>query len=242
MKFNEKLANLRKIKGMSQEELAIKLNVTRQSVSKWELDQTTPDVNKLMEIAKLFETSLDELMNGIEISNSENTYKESAIEKNNKKISIKILIVGIIISCILCGIGWIRQSNAKKTNEKLYNDAYSLSVKNRDEAVERIENINIELEELNTKKVALETEKNNIPKGNDSWFAETSKLSNEIYNLDVKISSLEMEGIRLLNTDYTVYYNPVEPIKYMIFYYIGAGEFAVAGLISLIYLLVTRKK
>ena len=62
MKFSEKLENLRKSKGMSQEALAQKLNVTRQTVSKWELDQTTPDMNKLIEISKIFEISLDELL------------------------------------------------------------------------------------------------------------------------------------------------------------------------------------
>ena len=43
MKFNEKLINLRKKAGLSQEELGYKLNVTRQTVSKWELGQTTPE-------------------------------------------------------------------------------------------------------------------------------------------------------------------------------------------------------
>ena len=46
MKFNEKLINLRKQKGLSQEELGYKLNVTRQTVSKWELGETTPEINK----------------------------------------------------------------------------------------------------------------------------------------------------------------------------------------------------
>ena len=59
MKFNEKLMNLRKSRGRSQEDLAVKLNVTRQTVSKCELDQTVPDINKLIEISKLFEISLD---------------------------------------------------------------------------------------------------------------------------------------------------------------------------------------
>ena len=63
MKFSEKLMSLRKSKGMSQENLAEKLNVTRQTISKWELDQTTPDLNKLLEISKLFEISIDELTN-----------------------------------------------------------------------------------------------------------------------------------------------------------------------------------
>ena len=105
MKFSEKLMNLRKSKGWSQDEFAQKINVTRQTVSKWELDQTVPNMNKLIEMSKLFEISLDELVNNVETSNSESTYKESSIEKNNKKISIRIFVLGIIIALILCGIG-----------------------------------------------------------------------------------------------------------------------------------------
>ena len=69
MKFSEKLLSLRKQKGLSQEDLADKLNVTRQTVSKWELDQTVPDMNKLVEISKLFEISLDELTGGMNMNN-----------------------------------------------------------------------------------------------------------------------------------------------------------------------------
>ena len=242
MKFSEKLMNLRKSKGMSQEELASKLNVTRQSVSKWKLDQTTPDMNKLIEIAKLFEISLDELINDIETSNTENTYKESAVEKNNKKISISILIIGIILSIILCGVGWIRQNNATKTNEKSYNDAYALSEKNYNEAMERVNNIDTELEELNPQKDTLETEKNSLTMGSANWFSETQRLSNEIYDLNVKIMNLQSEKNQLQNANYTVYYNPVKSINYLIYYYIGAGIFTVAILIALIYFLVTRRK
>ena len=51
MKFSQKLMELRKGKGMSQGELSDKLNVTIQTLSKWELDQTVPDMNKLKEIS-----------------------------------------------------------------------------------------------------------------------------------------------------------------------------------------------
>lgn len=63
MEFNDKLMDLRKKKGWSQEELGEKLDVSRQTVSKWELGQTTPEMNKLVEIANLFEISLDEILN-----------------------------------------------------------------------------------------------------------------------------------------------------------------------------------
>ncbi len=63
MEFHEKLMELRKEKGWSQEELGNRLNVTRQTVSKWELAQTTPEMDKLLELSRLFEISLDELLN-----------------------------------------------------------------------------------------------------------------------------------------------------------------------------------
>ena len=60
MKFSEKLMNLRRSKGWSQDEFAQQIGVTRQTVSKWELDQTVPDMNKLIDISKVFGISLDE--------------------------------------------------------------------------------------------------------------------------------------------------------------------------------------
>ena len=62
MEFKDKLYDLRKQKGMSQEELALRLNVSRQTVSKWELGDSTPDMEKLVTISNLFEISLDELV------------------------------------------------------------------------------------------------------------------------------------------------------------------------------------
>lgn len=62
MKFNEKLIKLRKEKGLSQEELGDELNVTRQTISKWELVLTTPEMTKLIEISDFFNISLDNLL------------------------------------------------------------------------------------------------------------------------------------------------------------------------------------
>lgn len=63
MKFNEKLIKLRKREELSQEKLGYKLNVTRQTISKWELGQTTPEMDKLIEISKVFNVTVDELVN-----------------------------------------------------------------------------------------------------------------------------------------------------------------------------------
>lgn len=61
-KFQEKLISLRKEKGISQEFLADKLHVSRQTISKWELGETTPDLDNLVRLVHFFEISLDELV------------------------------------------------------------------------------------------------------------------------------------------------------------------------------------
>ena len=62
MMFNDNLNKYRKQKGLSQEELAFRLGVSRQSVSKWESGQSTPELERIIEIADLFGISLDELI------------------------------------------------------------------------------------------------------------------------------------------------------------------------------------
>ena len=62
MKFNEKLIELRKKEGLSQEQLGNKVNVSRQTVSKWELGETTPELEKLIELSKVFNISIDKLV------------------------------------------------------------------------------------------------------------------------------------------------------------------------------------
>lgn len=66
MKFNENLKFLRKKQGLTQEELAEKLNVSRQSVTKWESGNAIPDIEKIKEIAYIFLISVDSLIGDIE--------------------------------------------------------------------------------------------------------------------------------------------------------------------------------
>ncbi len=67
MKFNEKLIELRKAKGLSQEELGNELGVSRQTVSKWELGQSYPDFQKLVILSDFFNISLDKLIKDIDL-------------------------------------------------------------------------------------------------------------------------------------------------------------------------------
>ena len=64
MKLQENLIRLRKQKGLSQEELAYQLGISRQSVSKWESGTSVPELERLVEISELYGVSLDELVKG----------------------------------------------------------------------------------------------------------------------------------------------------------------------------------
>ena len=62
MKTSDKILNLRKKRGMSQEELAEKLNVARQTVSRWELGSAQPDATHILRLSRLFGITADDLL------------------------------------------------------------------------------------------------------------------------------------------------------------------------------------
>ena len=62
MKLAKKLFELRKEKGWSQEKLAEQINVSRQSISKWESGQVLPEIEKIIEISKIFQVTTDYLL------------------------------------------------------------------------------------------------------------------------------------------------------------------------------------
>ena len=67
MEFEEKLLKLRKTAGLTQEELAEKLNVSRQAVARWEAGETTPDMTSLSAICETFRVSADYLLGEIKV-------------------------------------------------------------------------------------------------------------------------------------------------------------------------------
>ena len=62
MTFGDKLIELRKSRGLSQEKVAEQLSVTRQTISNWETNQAMPTIDKAKDLSKLFRVSLDELL------------------------------------------------------------------------------------------------------------------------------------------------------------------------------------
>lgn len=79
MQFGEKLRALRKDAGMTQAEMAEKLMVSRQAVSKWETNLSVPDIDNVLAICKLFHVSSDDLMR------EENTVQKATLKPHSKK-------------------------------------------------------------------------------------------------------------------------------------------------------------
>ena len=98
---------LRKAAGLSQEELGNKLNVARQTVSKWELGETTPEMNKLEELSNLFELTIDELVKDNSIPNvitkEMNQEKIDSLYKDigTAKKGIKTYLIIVAVFCLL---------------------------------------------------------------------------------------------------------------------------------------------
>lgn len=115
MKFGDKLCKLRKKEGLSQEELGEKLNVTRQTVSKWELGQSKPDTDKLIELCNLLGVNVNDLMDdNIEIKN--NRHIDSIEVKPRKWLLVVLIIVALAISVALIN-KLIMINNSKKANK-----------------------------------------------------------------------------------------------------------------------------
>ena len=135
MEIGNKIQELRKKKGISQEELAEKIGVARQTISKWELGETSPDLKQAKELSKIFKISLDELTN--------NDIKEVLIEKtsNTEQLAglilkiIKFFVIFIIVVFILLITASIIFRNVRRKNSgrlmdvsiqcELHNESYS---------------------------------------------------------------------------------------------------------------------
>ena len=116
MNLGERLFELRKTKKMTQDEVAERLNVTRQTVSKWETNQSTPDFDKILPLCELYDISTDELLKGEkqekleennynneEKNNYENMTKNQIKQKSAEVVCSSILI--FIIAIAYAGIG-----------------------------------------------------------------------------------------------------------------------------------------
>ena len=125
MNIGEKLYELRKGKNLSQEEVADKLNVTRQTISKWETNQSTPDFDKIKPLCELYGITADELLTGEKKEKEQEPLNKQDIKKERANgiaagvlfyfialvwimISIPVLFMNPVLAAaifiLLCGI------------------------------------------------------------------------------------------------------------------------------------------
>lgn len=106
MNLGERILDLRKKTGMSQGALAEELNVSRQSISKWETNSSVPELNKLVKISEVFNVSLDELVHGEdrlardEVPKTEETVQMPRIE-TRKFLGLGLLGIGAMVFVLL---------------------------------------------------------------------------------------------------------------------------------------------
>ena len=100
MKLNEKIIEIRKKNGLSQEEFGEKIGVSRQAVSKWESEQAKPDIDKIKEIAKQFNLSFDYLLND-DINNEENHQETKKQSKPSFKKWLKVIGILLLIYLLI---------------------------------------------------------------------------------------------------------------------------------------------
>ena len=100
MTIGEKILKLRKARGWNQEELADRIGVTRQAVSRWESDSAKPDADKIVAICDLFGVSADYLLREDYIGSTEMQGTSFPKNENHHEFSAGILILGAVISCI----------------------------------------------------------------------------------------------------------------------------------------------
>lgn len=114
--FNENLKTLRKQKGFTQEELAIRVSVVRQTVSKWEKGLSVPDADALQRIAEVLDVGVNELLGADFTQNADNNEVAQQLARINEQLAIKNRrwnlfwkIVGIIllINVVLAILGFV---------------------------------------------------------------------------------------------------------------------------------------
>lgn len=112
MKFGENLKNIRKSKNISQEYLAEKLGVSRQSVSKWETGENFPSMNNIMCLCEIFKCKINDLVHEdfTDIESLDSEIKESVVKfKKEKQIKVKLIskiiyIMANIVNKIFIGV------------------------------------------------------------------------------------------------------------------------------------------
>lgn len=191
MNLEEKLTKLRKSNALSQEQLADKINVTRQIISEWEQGQTKPDTENLGKIASIFGVSVNDLLDeNMDLSNNNITGV-----KNNNLFKISALIIVLIVLLLVIGIISVNRFFNKIVNPVIQNPIaqtfgeFFNQISKIEQITDKIENFEESsnqkenLSDLFDQKIDL----NNIIDQTDNFEEIASKYKPEIFNSTFKV-------------------------------------------------------
>ena len=228
MSLGEKILKLRKKKGLSQEELGDKINVTRQTISNWELGETSPNPNQLKLLSRELGVSIDELL--------DNDIKDIVVEKvsNTEKLSKTILtilkvILYIVISIIVIWIILIIARSIVKTNKEtssnkldktihcsLYGEEHSFGIRYYELTGEPIElggdtyfSDILDLGKYDDANQIFNVINDYVKKNGGTCKLIDNKDMNDIVNIEIKEGTLTNTGATIIiteNIDYDIIY------------------------------------
>lgn len=198
MTIGEKIYTLRTKNGMTQEQLAEKMGVSRQAISKWESDVSVPELGKLKSLANLFRVTLDELMGQEPVEETVVKEIEERPKKTNKNKILNIIQMGQAVAIILLGIALIVQ--AAMIGELKGNISYLMSENARlaslitytptETEVYTFEELNFELGEINEENKTIMFSVSCIPKE----FSKTTKITLAMEATDGEVYNMELQG------------------------------------------------
>lgn len=118
MRLPEKLSLLRKEKGLTQSELAERMDVSRQAVSRWEAGESAPSTENLRRLCELYDVPLDELFNGSRREPEKKTVSQTGENQSGKKQNRKMMLIPTAAMLIFLAAALIYISVSAKNVKK----------------------------------------------------------------------------------------------------------------------------
>ena len=176
--LSDNIRMYRKSMNMSQDELAEKLEVTRQSISLWETGQTQPSLDNIVSLAKIFNISTDELLKGNNSETSATVQQNVSPEENKKKYILPVCIVFIMVAVVTL-ILWL--SGNSDSAEKDVSDSNKDVTGNKSQITEELSENQDDAEKTGDESTATEDVSTDV--------AESDEAEQEITNSESTVAS-----------------------------------------------------
>lgn len=213
MALGNKILEYRKRNGLSQEQLADKINVTRQTISDWELGETQPNSEQLKMLSKEFSISIDELLDN-DIKNI--SLSKPNVQKHSKSKYLKIFLVCIVIIIVGVFILYINKNNFKRKDKiidktiicNLYGEDHTFNIKYY-EADGKIKELGkdlyfkdiLELDKYDDVNQILNIINDYVKKNSGTCTIVKDRELDELVNISIKEGTLTKTGATIIITD-----------------------------------------